>query len=72
MIPLLVTAYFDNSGLSGVVTLNSLGGVFALEIFPIRKQITMSNLFASAFSYLVICLCYYAYCMLIDLINSLA
>jgi len=55
-----------------MVTLNSFGGVFALEIFSIRKQITMSNLFSTAFSYLVICLCYHAYCMLIDLINSLA
>ena len=56
---LLVTAYFDNSGFSGVVTLNSPGGVFALEVFPIRKQITVSNLIFAAFSYLVICLCYH-------------
>ena len=60
MIPLLVTACFDNSEFSGVVTLNSPGGVFPLEVFPIRKQITMSNLISTAFSYLVICLCYHA------------
>ena len=29
-IPLLVTACFDNSGFSEVVTLKSLGGVFAV------------------------------------------
>ena len=28
-----------------MVTLKSLGGVFALEVFPIRKQITVSNYF---------------------------
>ena len=39
----------DNSGFSGVVTLNSPDGGFALEVFPIRKQITMSNLFSTAF-----------------------
>ena len=59
MIPLLVTTYFDNSGFLGVVTLNSPNGVFALEVFPIRKQITESNLFSAAFSYLVIFLCYH-------------
>ena len=58
-IPLLVIACFDNSGFSRVVTLNSLDEVFALEVFPIPKQITMSNLFSAAFSYLVICLCYH-------------
>ena len=52
-----------------MVILNSPSEVFALEVFPIRKQITVSNLFFTAFSYLVICLCYHAYCMLIDLIN---
>ena len=33
-----------------MVTLNSLGGVFALEVFPIRKQITMLTLFSDAFT----------------------
>ena len=43
-----------------MVTLKSLGKVFALEIFPIRKQTTVSNLISTVFSYLVICLCYHA------------
>ena len=34
MIPLLVTACFDNSGLSGVVTLNSPGGVLLQWFSP--------------------------------------
>ena len=50
----------DNSGFLGVMSLNSPGRVFALVVFPIRKQITMSNLISIAFSYLVICLCYHA------------
>ena len=33
-----------------MVTLNSPGGVFALEVFPIRKQITMLTLFFAAFN----------------------
>ena len=49
-IPLLVTACCDNSGFSGVVTLNSFDGVFALELFPIHKQITISTLFSTAFN----------------------
>ena len=32
------------------MTLNSSSGVFALEVFPIRKQITMSNLFSTTFN----------------------
>ena len=32
-----------------MVTVISLGGVFAVEVFPIHKQITMSNLFSAAF-----------------------
>ena len=51
-IPLLVTAYFDNSRFSGVVTLNSPSVVFALEVFHIRKQITVSTLFLAAFNLL--------------------
>ena len=30
--------------------LNSSSGVFALKVFPIRKQIIMSNLFSTAFN----------------------
>ena len=37
----LVTACCDNSGISGVMTLKSPGGVFAVLVFPIRKQITV-------------------------------
>ena len=36
----LVTACCDNSGFLGVVVLKSPDEVFALEVFPIRKQIT--------------------------------
>ena len=50
MIPLLVTACCDNSEFSEVVILNSPSGVFALEVFSIRKQITMSTLFSIAFN----------------------
>ena len=49
MIPLLVIACYDNSGFSGVVTLKSPGGVFVLEVFLIRKQITVSTLFSVAY-----------------------
>ena len=48
-ISLLVTAYCDNSRFMGVVTLKSSGGVFALEVFLIRKQITLSTLFFAAY-----------------------
>ena len=48
-IPLLVIAYCDNSGISGMVTLKSPSGVFAVLVFPIRKQITVSNLFSAAY-----------------------
>ena len=33
-----------------MVTLNSPSGVFALEVFPIHKQITMSTLFSVVFN----------------------
>ena len=33
-----------------MLTLKSPGGVFALEVFPIRKQITVSTLFSTAFN----------------------
>ena len=49
-IPLLIIAFCDNSEFSEVVTLNSSGGVFALEVFSIRKQITVSTLFSAAFN----------------------
>ena len=48
-IPLLVIACCDNSEFSKVVTLKSPGGVFPLEVFPIRKQITVSTLFSAAY-----------------------
>ena len=41
LIPLLVTACCDNSGLSRIVTLKSPGEVFAFEVFLIHKQITV-------------------------------
>ena len=60
-IPLLVTTYCDNSRVSGVVTWKSLGGVFAVRFFPIRKQITVLFIFHCVISLLVICLCYHAF-----------
>ena len=33
-----------------MVTLESPDGVFALEVFPIRKQITVSTLFSAVFN----------------------
>ena len=33
-----------------MVTLNSPDGVFALEVFPIHKQIIVSTLFSAAFN----------------------
>ena len=41
----IVTACCDNSGFMGVVTLKSLGVVFAVFVFPICKQITVSIYF---------------------------
>jgi len=49
VIPLLVNACCDNSGFSRVMTLKSPDGVFALEFFSIRKQITVSFLFSVAY-----------------------
>ena len=63
-IPLLVIAYFDNSGFSGVVTLNSPGGVLPRWFSLFVNKSPVSNLISTAFSYLVICLCYHTYCML--------
>ena len=47
MIPLLVIACFDISRFSGVMTLKSLGGVFAVLVFPICKKKHRVNLFSS-------------------------
>ena len=51
------------------MTLKSPGVVFALEVFPIRKQITVLALFSAAFNLVGDLLCYHAYCMLIELIS---
>ena len=48
-IPLLVTACCNNNEFSGVVTLKSSGESFALEVFPVRKQIIASTLFFAAY-----------------------
>ena len=47
---LLVTAYFDNSGFSGVVTLNSPSGVLPpwFSLFVNKSQV--SNLFSTTFN----------------------
>ena len=50
MIPLLVIACFDISRFSGVMTLKSLGGVFAVLVFPICKKNTVSIYFPLHFS----------------------
>ena len=47
---LLVTACFDNSGLSRVVTLNSPGGILSQQFFPFINKSPMSNLFFVAFN----------------------
>ena len=47
---LLVIVCLDNNGFSKVVTLNSPSGIFALQVFHIRKQITVSNLLCAAFN----------------------
>ena len=60
---LLETAYFDNSGFSGVVTLNSPSRVLPWMLSPFVNKSPVSNLSFIAFSYLLICLCYHAYCM---------
>ena len=60
---LLVITCFDNSGFSGVVTLNSPSGVLPRWFSPFVNKSPVSNLISVAFSYLVICLCYHAYCM---------
>ena len=47
---LLVTVCFDNSGFSGVVTLNSLDGVLSRWFSPFVHKSHMSNLIFAAFS----------------------
>ena len=49
----------DNSGFLGMVTLNSLDGVLSWWFSLLVNKSPMSNLFFTAFSYLVICLCYH-------------
>ena len=66
---LLVTVCFDNNGFLGVVTLNSPGEVLPRWFSLFVNKSPMSNLISTAFSYLVICLCYHAYCMKLNLIN---
>ena len=45
-ISLLVITCYDNSEFSRVVTLKSQNGVFAMQLFPIRKEITVSIYFS--------------------------
>ena len=47
---LLVTACFDNSGFSRMVTLNSPGGVLSRWFSPFVNKSSMSNLFSAAFN----------------------
>ena len=47
---LLVTAYFDNSGFSGVVTLNSPSGVLSRWFSLFINKLPVSNLFSVAFN----------------------
>ena len=56
---LFVTACIDNSGFSRVVTLNSPDGVLPRWFSPFINKSLVSNLFSTAFSYLMICLCYH-------------
>ena len=60
-IPLLVTACCDNSGVSGVVTWKSPGGVFPVRFFLICKPIIVLFIFRCIISLLVICLCYHTF-----------
>ena len=50
----------DNSGFLEVVTLNSPGGILPQWFSPFVNKSPVSNLISTAFSYLVICLSYYA------------
>ena len=63
----------DNSGFSGMVTLNSLGRVLPRWFSLFVNKSPVSNLFFAAFSYLVICLCYHAIaCESLDLCETLS
>ena len=53
-----------------LTTLKLRGGVFAMLVFPIRKQITMSIYFPLHFNLVGdLFFCYHTYCILIELIN---
>ena len=60
---LLVIACFNNSRFSGVVTLNSHSGVLSRQFSLFVNKLSVSNLIFTAFSYLMIYLCYHVYCM---------
>ena len=47
-------------GFLGVITLNSPGGVLPRWFSSFVNKSPVSNLISTAFSYLVICLCYHA------------
>ena len=47
---LLVTTFFDNSGFSRVVILNSPDGVLPRWFFPFVNKSPVSNLFSAAFN----------------------
>ena len=49
-IPLLVTVCCDNSGFSGVVTLNSHGGVLPRWFSPLVNKSLVSNLLSATLS----------------------
>ena len=68
---LLVTTCCDDSGISGVVTLKSPGGVFAVLVFPIRKQITVLFIFPCILNLIDNLFVLPLVCMLIWLINKL-
>ena len=45
-----VTACFDNSEFSGVITLNSTGGVLPMWFSPFVNKSLVSNLFSTEFN----------------------
>ena len=59
----------DNSGLLGVVTLKSPGGVLPRWFFPFVNKSLVSNLFSAAFSLVGDLFVLPRYCMKFDLIN---
>ena len=50
VIPLVVTACFDNSGFLGVVTLNLPNGVLPWWFSPFVNKSLLSNLFSATFN----------------------